>query len=213
MQIKSFTNIETILVSYQNSKLAQELSAQLLFGAIKAKGKLPVSVGEDFKEGFGIDTYSLSRLEYSIPEEVKMSSTKLAYIDTLSKTILKEKMAPGFQVLVARKGKVVYQKSFGYHTEKKENLVKDSDIYDLASLTKILASLPLIMQAEEEGKIALNADLKDILPTFENTNKAAVSVKEILSHYGKLKAWIPFYLKTQDSICLLYTSPSPRDRG
>lgn len=200
LQIKSFTNIETILVSYQNSKLAQELSAQLLFGAIKAKGKLPVSVGEDFKEGFGIDTYSLSRLEYSIPEEVKMSSTKLAYIDTLSKTILKEKMAPGFQVLVARKGKVVYQKSFGYHTEKKENLVKDSDIYDLASLTKILASLPLIMQAEEEGKIALNADLKDILPTFENTNKAAVSVKEILSHYGKLKAWIPFYLKTQDSI-------------
>jgi beta-glucosidase-like glycosyl hydrolase/CubicO group peptidase (beta-lactamase class C family) len=200
LQIKSFTNIETLLVSYQNSKLAQELSAQAIFGAIKIKGKLPVSIREEFKEGTGIDTYSLSRLEYTTPEDAQMSSSQLAYIDTISKTILEEKMAPGFQVLVARKGKVVYQKSFGYHTDEKKKEVKNSDIYDLASLTKILASLPLIMKAEEEEKITLSSSLKEILPSFENTNKASVSVKEILSHYGRLKAWIPFYLKTKDSI-------------
>jgi len=200
LQIKSFTNIETILVSYQNSTLAQEISAQIIFGALKANGKLPVSIGDDFKEGDGMDTYSLSRLQYSIPEAAQMSSTKLALIDTISKTILEEKMAPGFQVLVARKGKVVYQKSFGYHTSEKKSPVKNSDVYDLASLTKILASLPLIMKAEEEQKITLSSRLKEILPSFENTNKAELSVKEILSHYGKLPAWIPFYLKTQDSI-------------
>ncbi len=200
LQIKSFTNIETILVSYQNSKLAQQLSAQAIFGAFKLKGKLPVSIGDEFKEGFGIDTYSLSRLEYTIPEEAKMSSIKLALIDTISKTILEEEMAPGFQVLVARSGKVVYQKSFGYHTLEKKRFVQNSDIYDLASLTKILASLPLIMKAEEEKKISLTSTLKDILPSFDHTNKAALSVKSILSHYGKLPAWIPFYLKTQDSV-------------
>ncbi|WP_397447236.1 glycoside hydrolase family 3 N-terminal domain-containing protein [Polaribacter sp. R77954] len=200
LQIKSFTNIETILVSYQNSKLSQEISAEIIFGAVKAKGKLPVSIRDDFKVGSGIDTYSLSRLEYTIPEAAKMSSTRLALIDTISKTILEEKMAPGFQVLVARKGKVVYQKSFGYHTSEKKIPVKNSDIYDLASLTKILASLPLIMKAEEEQKITLTTHVKEILPSFENTNKAELSVKEILSHYGKLPAWIPFYLKTQDSI-------------
>lgn len=200
LQIKSFTNIEAILVSYQNSKLAQELSAQVLFGAVKATGKLPVSIGTAFKEGSGIDTYSLSRLEYTIPEEVKLSSKRLAYIDTISKTILEEKMAPGFQVLVARKGKVVYNKSFGYHTSAKKIAVKNSDIYDLASLTKILASLPLIMTAEEEEKIPLSSTLQDILPSFSETNKALVSVKEILSHYGQLPAWIPFYIKTQDSV-------------
>ncbi|WP_439131890.1 glycoside hydrolase family 3 N-terminal domain-containing protein [Polaribacter sp.] len=200
LQIKSFTNIETILVSYQNSKLAQELSAQAIFGAFKLKGKLPVSIGDDFKEGFGIDTYSLSRLEYTIPEEAKMSSTKLAIIDTIAKTILEEEMAPGFQVLVARSGKVVYQRSFGYHTLEKIRPVQNSDIYDLASLTKILASLPLIMKAEEEKKLSLTSTLKDILPSFENTNKAVLSVQSILSHYGRLPAWIPFYLKTQDSV-------------
>ena len=200
LQIKSFTNIETILVSYQNSKLAQEISAQAIFGALKLKGKLPVSIGDKFVEGSGLNTFSLSRLQYTIPEEVKMSSHKLAYIDTISQTILNEKMAPGFQVLVARKGKVVYNKSFGYHTNEQKIKVKNSDIYDLASLTKILASLPLIMQAEEQDKIQLSASLKDVLPGFSKTNKALISVKEILSHYGKLPAWIPFYLKTQDSI-------------
>ena len=200
LQLKSFTNIESLLVSYQNSKLAQEISAQIIFGALKTKGKLPVSIGKEFKVGFGIDTYDLARLEYSIPEAAQLSSEKLAEIDTIAKTILEKKMAPGFQVLVARKGKVVYHKSFGYHTDQKKREVKNSDLYDLASLTKILASLPLIMQAEEEEKIPLSASIRDILPSFAATNKAEVSVKEILSHFGKLPAWIPFYLKTKDSI-------------
>ena len=51
-------------MSYQNSKLSQELSAQLIFGARKAKGKLPVSVGEDFPVGTGINTESLRRQQY-----------------------------------------------------------------------------------------------------------------------------------------------------
>ncbi|WP_405565589.1 glycoside hydrolase family 3 N-terminal domain-containing protein [Polaribacter sp. Asnod6-C07] len=200
LQVKSFTNIESLIVSYQNSKLAQEISAQIVFGALKATGKLPVSIGNNFKVGSGINTYDLGRLEYTIPEAAQLSSKKLAYIDTISKTVLEKKMAPGFQVLVARKGKVVYNKSFGYHTDQKKIEVKNSDIYDLASLTKILASLPLLMKAEEEEKIPLSASIQDILPSFAETNKATVSVKEILSHYGKLPAWIPFYLKTKDSI-------------
>lgn len=200
LQLKSFTNIESILISYQNSKLAQELSAQAIFGAFSTQGKLPVSIGDEFKQGSGLKTYSLSRLEYSIPEDVKLSSTKLALIDKYADTILKEKMAPGFQVLVAKKGKVVFQKSYGYHTDEEKIKVKNSDIYDLASLTKILASLPLIMKAEEENKISLTAKLDEILPSFKNSNKASASVVEILSHYAKLKAWIPFYTLTKDSI-------------
>ena len=199
LQLKSFTNIETIIVSYQNSKLAQELSAQAIFGAFAIQGKLPVSIGEEFKEGSGLQTFDLSRLEYTIPEEANLDSKKLALIDKFADTILEEKMAPGFQVLVARKGKVVFQKSYGYHTDEKTREVRNSDVYDLASLTKILASLPLIMKAEEEQKIPLSASVRDILPSFENTNKAAISVKEILSHFGQLKAWIPFYLHTIDS--------------
>ena len=76
----------------------------------------------------------------------------------------------------------------------------NNDVYDLASLTKILASLPLLMKAEEEQKINLNEKLQDLLPSFKGSNKASVSVRETLSHFGKLKAWIPFYKGTQDTV-------------
>ena len=200
LKIKSFTNIESVIVSYQNSKLSQEISAQLLFGAIAAKGKLPVSIGTEFKEGSGITSTNLSRFQYTLPEAAGLSSKKLALIDKIADTIIQEKMAPGFQVFVARNGKVVLEKSFGHHTYDKKIKVKNSDIYDLASLTKILASLPLIMKAEEEDKIRLTATLRDVLPSFSNSNKDTVTVKEILSHFGRLKSWIPFYKDTQDSI-------------
>ncbi|MFT5959125.1 MAG: beta-N-acetylhexosaminidase [Polaribacter sp.] len=200
LQIKSFTNIESVIVSYQNSKLAQEISAQLLFGAFAAKGKLPVSIRTIFKEGFGITNSSLSRFEYTIPEAAGLSSKKLALIDQMADTIISEKMAPGFQVFVARNGKVVLDKSFGYHTNDQKLKVKNSDIYDVASLTKILASLPLIMKAEEEGRIRLTDSLGTLLPHFSDSNKDTVTVKEILSHFGRLKSWIPFYKGTQDSI-------------
>ena len=200
LQIKSFANIEGVIVSYQNSKLAQEISAQLLFGAFAAKGKLPVSIGTKFKEGFGISNIGLSRFEYTIPEAAGLSSKKLALINQMADTIISEKMAPGFQIFVARNGKVVLDKSFGYHTNDQKVKVKNSDMYDVASLTKILASLPLIMKAEEEGRIKLTDSLGAILPRFFDSNKDTVTVKEILSHFGRLKSWIPFYKGTQDSI-------------
>jgi beta-glucosidase-like glycosyl hydrolase/CubicO group peptidase (beta-lactamase class C family) len=200
LQVKSFTNIESIVVSYQNSKTAQELTAQLLFGALNAKGKLPVSINNVFVEGFGLSTQGLNRLGYSIPEDVGLSSEKLKAIEMTIDTIIKQKMAPGVQVLVARNGKVVYQKSFGHHTNDQKIKVKNSDVYDVASLTKILASLPLLMKAEEEGEISLNSSLQEMLPFFKNSNKDTITVKEILSHHGRLKSWIPFYKDTQDSI-------------
>ena len=200
LNIKSFNNLEAVLVAYQNSEIAQEITAQTIFGAIEATGKLPVSIKNEFPVGTGIITKSLQRLQYSIPEAVGMSSKKLARIDSVATVVLEEKMSPGLQVLVARKGVVVYEKSFGYHTDKKKNPVKNSDVYDVASLTKILASLPMLIKAEEEKKIALSSSVRKIVPRFKKSNKDTVTVQEILSHYGQLKAWIPFYKLTQDSI-------------
>ena len=200
LQIKTFENVEGLVVSYQNSKIAQEISAQMIFGAIETKGKLPVSIKNVFSEGHGLTSLALSRLGYSIPEDVGMSSVKLKRIDSIAKVVLKDEMAPGLQVLVARKGKVIYNKSFGYHTSDKVKSVKNSDLYDIASLTKILASLPLIMELEEQETISLESTLGELLPKFKNTNKDTLTVKEVLSHYGRLHAWIPFYLKTLDSV-------------
>jgi beta-glucosidase-like glycosyl hydrolase/CubicO group peptidase (beta-lactamase class C family) len=200
LDIKDFNNIEAVLVSYQNSKASQEISAQMIFGALEVKGKLPVSINTSFPEGTGITTSNLMRLSYTLPEEVDMDSKLLSKIDSLTTMVVDSLMAPGGQVLVARYGKVVYHKSFGYHTYDKKQKVKVTDLYDLASITKILGGLPMIMKSEEMGLINLETTLGDFLPYLKGSNKDTITIKEALSHVGKIQSWIPYYLETVDSI-------------
>ncbi|WMI67382.1 glycoside hydrolase family 3 N-terminal domain-containing protein [Mangrovimonas sp. YM274] len=200
MGLQSIENIESIVVSYQNSDIAQEKSAQILFGALPAKGHLPVSAGEYFKEGDGMEYTDIELLGYALPESVGMSSEKLKKLDSIANYAVYNEMTPGIQLLVARKGKVIYNKNFGKHTYEGEQAVKSGDIYDLASLTKILVTLPLIMELEERGEISLDTKLSKILPEFKNSNKKNITIKEMLSHCARLKPWIPFYAATLDSL-------------
>lgn len=196
LDLKTTANFEGILLSYQNSRIAQQLSAQLIFGAREAKGKLPVSLGEDFPVNTYLQTKSLRRLQYGTPESVGMNSYKLKKIDSMANLGLREKMYPGAQIIVARKGKIIYQKNFGYHTYDKKLEVRDNTIYDLASLTKILATLPLVMELVDEDELSLDTKLSEMLPEYKNTDKASITLKQMLSHYARFKAWIPFYRHT-----------------
>ncbi|MEZ4797869.1 MAG: glycoside hydrolase family 3 N-terminal domain-containing protein [Flavobacteriaceae bacterium] len=200
MDLKTTENFESIMVSYQNSEIAQQKAAQLIFGAIGAKGHLPVSVSDEFKVGTGIEFPSLSRLGYTIPERVGMNSQRLAKIDSVAQYAVDSLMTPGIQLLVARKGKVVYNKNFGYHTYKNKEKVKFTDIYDVASLTKIVSTLPLLMELEENGIVSLDTRLSEILPEYKDSNKENVTLKKMLSHYARLNPWIPFYVHTLDSV-------------
>ena len=187
-------------MSYQNSDVAQQLSAQLIFGARGANGKLPVSLGEDFPVNTHYETKPLRRLQYGTPESVGVNSYKLKKIDSLAKGGLWGDMYPGAQILVARKGKVIYNKTFGHHTQQKKNTVKPDDIYDVASLTKILATLPMVMELVDRGVLSLDTKLSEMLPEYKNSNKANITLQEILTHTARLKAWIPFYVHTLDSV-------------
>ena len=198
LDLKTSENIKAIIVSYQNGKVEQEKSAQLIFGAIDAKGSLPVSAGGYFKTGVGIQLKAINNLSYGLPESVGMSSEKLARIDSIAQRAVDEKMTPGIQLVIARKGKVFYNKTFGYHTYNKKRPVKDTDLFDIASITKIVATTPLIMELHEQGIINLDTKLQEILPDYKGTNKANITLKSMLSHFAQLKPWIPFYTATLD---------------
>ncbi|WP_100614549.1 glycoside hydrolase family 3 N-terminal domain-containing protein [Confluentibacter citreus] len=206
LDLDSIENIKSIVVSYQNSVIAQQKSAQLLFGAIASKGTLPVSIGNHFKVGDGIINNAIQRLSYTIPERVGMSSEKLKKVDSLAQMAVDMKMTPGIQLLIARKGKVIYNKNFGKHTYDGIEKVGFDDIYDVASLTKILATLPLVMELEEQGRITLDTKLSEILPEYKNSNKNNITIKSMLSHYARLRPWEPFYYRTLDSD----KKPSPK---
>ncbi|MCF4101612.1 serine hydrolase [Gillisia sp. M10.2A] len=198
LELNSTSNFESIIISYQNSVSAQEKSAQLIFGAVGAKGKLPVSLGSEFPVGTGYYTSTLNRLSYGIPESVGMNSYKLQKIDSLIDLAINDKMTPGLQVVIARKGKVIFQRNAGYQTYEKLRPVTDTTLYDLASLTKITATLPLIMELEEKGVINFDTKLGELIPFFKGSNKANIRLQDMLLHYARLKPWLPFYVPTID---------------
>ncbi len=197
--VQYFDDIEGVVVSYQNSDIAQTVSAELLFGGIESKGKLPVSINATFKAGDGLTTQKSNRLGFALPENVGMDSAKLAKIESYANYAINKKMTPGIQVLVARKGKVIYQRSFGYFTYENKTKVNNETVYDIASLTKIIATLPNVMQQYDSQKINMQTTLGELLPIFKNSDKQDIPFKDLLSHYARLQAWIPFYKMTLDS--------------
>ncbi len=199
MSLKPIDDIDGIILAYQNHSMAQDVAGQLIFGAIDASGKIPVNIPDKFEIGTGLEIKAKQRLGFDLPENVNMDSKILEKIDQLALDGIKQKLTPGMQILVARKGKVIYQKSFGNHTFEESKPVKNSDIYDVASLTKILATLPLMMQNYEKNKLTLETTLGELLPNFKNSNKENINLKDFLSHYARLKAWDPYYIKTLDS--------------
>ena len=201
LTIKNFESIETIIIGYQNNAISQTVVPQVIFGAIGSKGKLPVSIEEHFKVNEGIETLAIQRLGFEMPENVGMDSKILTKIDAIAKLAIDKKMTPGLQIVVARKGKVVYQKSFGNHTyDEGAPKVQNTDLYDIASLTKIIGTLPNVMQEFDKGNLTLETKLKTMLPVFKGSNKEDASVLDMLTHQARFQPWIPFYKATLDSL-------------
>jgi len=191
------TAFDGIIVSYDDTKISQDLSAQLIYGGITAKGKLPVSAGKNYPSRMGINDKKI-RLQYVTPLELNIDEIKLKKIDSIVLTAIKEKAMPGCQILAIKNGKVFYNKSFGYHTYTKKIKVTNDDIYDIASLTKVTATVPAIMKLADEDKININKKLSYYLDELDSTNKKNILIKQILAHQARLKPWIPFYIKTYD---------------
>ncbi len=184
-----------VIVSYNDRKLTRDLTAQLIFGGIKAKGHLPVSSGNYFKAGFG-ETNEKIRLKYSIPEELDIKIKKLEQIDSVTLKAINDKAMPGAVIIGAKNGVVFYRKAFGTHSYRKEQKTQINDLFDLASLTKILATVPALMKLSGEAKFNPYKTIGEYLTEAQNTNKSDLRLIDVLSHRARLRAWIPFYLHT-----------------
>ncbi|MDB5227788.1 MAG: serine hydrolase [Bacteroidota bacterium] len=196
--LKYFQDFNTVMVSYNEEEDAQSIAAQVIFGARGAEGTLPVTVGK-FQYGDGSCTNAGMRLKYGSPLEVNMNSKILSKIDLIAQKAIDDHITPGCQILVAKDGEVIYEKGFGYHTYDNTLPTKTTDLFDIASLTKVTATLPIIMKMQEQGKLNVNKTLGDYFSYPPNSNKKDIVIKEMLCHQAGLPAWIPFYKNTLDS--------------
>lgn len=197
-ELVSFENFKTVVTGYSNDPNAQQAVAEAIFGGISTSGKLPVSASKTMKVGAGVDLQGFKRISYHIPESAGMDSRTLEQIEVLVKEAIDDRATPGCQVLVAKDGRVVYNKSFGYYTYDSIKPVSDRTIYDLASLTKVLATTQAIMFLEERGIIDLDKKISAYLPELKGSNKENMIIRDILTHQSGLWPYVPFWAETMD---------------
>jgi len=195
--LDKITNIhksDGLICAYYDNYLAQDLSAQMIFGGIGADGQLPVDVNEHFKAGDGLIVEGGMRFSYVMPGEVGVNQDFLKKtIDSICQSGIDSLAYPGCEVFAARNGKVFFHECYGYHTYEKKQPVQSSDIFDLASVTKVSGPLPPLIRLYDNEKISLDVPFSSYWPKFRGTNKEDFSFREGLAHYAQLAAWIPYY--------------------
>ncbi len=178
-------DVQVCAWSAANNQVYQTVPA--LFGASEVNGTLPISIPPYYKRGDGL-TIDKTILRPDSPEIVNMSRDSLYNIDKIMNRAIRDSVFPGGVVAVVKDGIIPYEKAFGYETYKKTNPIKTTDIYDLASLTKIVATTASIMKLYDEGKIKLTDHVYKYFREFRHGMKRRVTIKELLTHTSGLPA-------------------------
>jgi beta-glucosidase-like glycosyl hydrolase/CubicO group peptidase (beta-lactamase class C family) len=195
--IKNFCAAKTLVACYDDDAITQETAADLVNGRFTARGRLPVTVCPQLAYGAGL-TPVLAMPEMA-PSSAGLNAAKLNIIDSIANDGIKKHAFPGCVVLVAKDGKIVFDKSYGYFTYDSIQPMYRETIFDMASVTKIMATNLSVMKLYDEGKIDLQKTLGDYLPWTKGTNKQNLKLWDILLHEAGLKSFIPFYKETTDS--------------
>ena len=191
-----FESIPAIICGYQDESVAQDIVAQQIFGALTFQGRLPISASKKFPYNTGLQTKPIMRLGFTIPERVNMNSDSLNRLQSIVKEMIEARAAPGCQLVVAKDGHIIFDQSFGDFDYTGKKKVTSSTLYDLASITKILATTIAIMKLDEDGSLDLKDRLDKFLPELKGTNKGGITIEETMAHHGGFIGWIPFYRET-----------------
>ena len=212
--LKDANNFSTVVTGYVNSDEVLRIVPQVIFGGLKADGKLPFTVSAEIREGMGEETKALGRFTFTTPEDAGMNSGTLQKIDGIAQEAVRNKATPGCQIIVAKDGKIVYEKSFGTYTYTDKRPVTDETIYDLASLTKVSATLQAVMFMYEKGLIDINKKVSYYLPELKGTNKKDITIIDMLTHQSGLTPFVPLWnLTVKDSVFLPQYYSKVKDDG
>ncbi|MGL4956941.1 MAG: glycoside hydrolase family 3 N-terminal domain-containing protein [Bacteroidales bacterium] len=192
-QIPNVESLSAIIIANQRSDNYQRSVADAILGGIGIRGKSPVSVKDRIQLGQGLSTKK-TRLRSTSPEELGINPQKLVKIDSMVATAIQMQTFPGCQIVAAYKGNIFYQKSFGYHTYSNEMPVENNHLYDIASITKIVGTLPLIMKMKDEEFIDLNESLGTYISLPKKNAKRKLLISDILLHQSGLHPWLPIHV-------------------
>ena len=175
---------DVVVHAFNPDTLSSHITIQQIFGGS------PYGV-------FSVPLPDIQRLGFAPASAVGMNAPHLQKnIDSIAQMAIDSGAAPGIQVMAIRRGKVVFHKAYGHHTYAKQRPVQLTDLYDLASISKVTSGLPVIMRMVGDGTFDLDATLAEYVPEFASTDKAQMRWRDILAHNARLMPWIPYWRNT-----------------
>jgi serine-type D-Ala-D-Ala carboxypeptidase len=196
-QAEGFT--APIIWAEKESPVTAQFAAQAIFGGVPLTGKLDKTYSANYQKGTGFATSAI-RLKYSIPEEVGINTQDLVQpIDAIVAEAIQQQATPGAVVMVVKDGKVIFNKAYGSHTYDNSRPTQITDIFDLASVTKVSATTMAVMQLYDQKKVNLTGTLGSYIPSARNTSKANLTLKDILLHQSGLPAGVNLPVSAKDA--------------
>lgn len=209
----------SVIAAHEDYCFAHEAVRNVLEGKANIDGQLCVAIPGLFNTGDGLVINNIQETETtvnnpadSIPQKpaiAEISNNALLEIDSIVNDGLQKGAFPGCQVLVAKDGKIIYNKSFGWYDETRQKKVTNESIYDLASVSKAAATLPALMIAIDEYGISVNDKMSKYVSEMRGTDKQNITIKQALFHETGMREGFPFYGMTIDSASVngrLYSS-------
>jgi beta-glucosidase-like glycosyl hydrolase/CubicO group peptidase (beta-lactamase class C family) len=193
-----------VIMGHSADRDVQMRVAKVMFARAPANGRISTSIGTLYNPGDGVDIYP-GIVETNAPEQAGMNPLKLNKIDSIARSGVYHKAYPGCQVLVMRKGKVVYERNFGTFAYNSRQTVKPNTMYDLASLSKTTGTLLGVMKLCDQGLLSINDKVSDYLPFMCTSDKKNITIKQLLMHESGMPAYLPFYKLAIDDNS--YTKP------
>ena len=186
----SLTNYRAVIDAYQFTPTSVAAAMKACFGQIVCEGTLPVSIN-GYPAGSGILMSKTVENFSALPDDITRS------LDNMLENGIKEKIYPGCVVLALHHGQPVYHKAFGYLDYLRQDKVTLETMYDVASLTKVAATTLAVMKLYDNHEIHLTDKIGKYLPYLAGTDKASLTLEELLTHTSGLPSFIPFYKSIQ----------------
>lgn len=198
INLRKLDNFSTVLYAPENTINFSKLIPQNIFGAREISGRTLGFTSQDSGELIDHFISSVGRLSYGITENNEIDQDRLIEIDIVVRDAIQLESFPGCQVFMAKNGKVIYNKSFGYLTYDSLMAVEDQTIYDIASITKVVATVPSLMFLDEWNKVSLSDSISLHISDYKGTDKAGLKIQDLLAHQSGLKSYYPFWRNAEE---------------
>lgn len=206
--IQDFKDVPVYICAYKGSELLQKAVGNALIGNSNISGILPVTIPGVAKVGDGIKVirkkWPKRSSNWKPGKELKRIradeiSVDIANIQKSLSLAVKDSAFPGGVLLASKDGKIFIHEAFGYHTYGKKEKVTRGDIYDLASITKVIATTSSVMLLADQNKISLDDKVVKYLPEFKGRQKnyfkqkSNTTIRHLITHTAGLPAFKEYF--------------------